>query len=427
MLTEDSAVPDARQSFRASLLIMALRGLSAIAKLILALFITKFIGLKGLGVYGLIVGITSLGPVVLGLGLMNSLSRAAVTQTESQTRVTLRYYRNTLIVIHSLVFLVAAAFGESVGALQLWLTIFAVNFAEHANGDLFGLLINIRKPILANILFFVRAGAWIYAYVALAYFSSAFRNIEWVLLAWVLGGVAAFVLFAGATRLWSWGIRRTEAQQEELRHTKWLAKELHASRLLYLNDVANSITQYGDRYLVTVFAGLETAGIYVFYLSIGNVLSNLVRNSVVAFMRPHMIASFRNNTGQFLPIFRRFTLDTFVSSGVLAALAFGATSFGLPYFHEPRLSAGLPVFGLILAAFIGRMIYEAQGGAFYSQHRDDLTLVTGILVLVATLLLNLCLVPILGAMGAGWAGMIAVLIGCLARWQFMNKLSWTSR
>jgi hypothetical protein len=61
-------------------LIMAMRGATQVAKFALTLFIARFIDLETLGLYGLVVGLTVVLPVIAGLGLVNCLGRHAVTQ-----------------------------------------------------------------------------------------------------------------------------------------------------------------------------------------------------------------------------------------------------------------------------------------------------------------------------------------------------------
>lgn len=123
-----------------SLMIIGLRGTALVAKFALTLFIARFIGLEALGAYGLVVGLAAVIPAIASLGLINTLSRNAVTQTLDEVTVILYRYGKLQIAIYGSA-IVAALLSALVW--QHWLfavVVVAIAFSEQINDDLFMVL-----------------------------------------------------------------------------------------------------------------------------------------------------------------------------------------------------------------------------------------------------------------------------------------------
>ena len=70
---------------------------------------------------------------------------------------------------------------------------------------------------------------------------------------------------------------------------------------------------------------------------------------------------------------------------------------------------------LILLAFVLRMFYEVQGSVFYSRHKDQLTLFSGLFVIGLSLGTNIVLIPLFGLYGAAIAIVVSYLVGAIVR------------
>ncbi|MCO5132679.1 MAG: hypothetical protein M9932_19310 [Xanthobacteraceae bacterium] len=393
-----------------SLTIMGLRGLSLVAKFSLTLFIARFIDLETLGVYGLIAGAAVIFPIVAGLGLIRVLSRNAVSQQLAEVTRMLRLYWGVLAAMYVLIGIVGVGIGIYLHQLELVSIVLLIVFLEHVNGDLFILLNHLSRPLLANLLMFFRTGAWICAYMVLALVFPAFRELDVLLLFWAGGGLMAIASFAMLARDWPWLHPTSRGERRA-----WFVQHFNASRTLYTNDIANAVAQYTDRYLVSLFMGLEFTGVYVLFWSIGNALSNLVDTGVIQISGPRLISAHAARDGSYWSVFRLLLTETLAISVVLAIVTGIAVEFAVPYLNQPLIGGWMAVLWLILLGFVLRMIYEIQGTVFYSRSKDALTLLSGLFVIALSMIVNVMLIPPFALNGAASAIIVSYIAGIIVR------------
>ena len=188
-----------------------------------------------------------------------------------------------------------------------------------------------------------------------------------------------------------------------------------ASRTLYVNDIANTVAQYTDRYLVSVFMGLEFTGVYVLFWSIGNALSNLVDTGIVQVSGPRLISAHAREDRAYWAVFRLLVIETVAISIVLAIVTGVLVKLAIPYLNLPLVADWIQVLWLVLLGFVLRMTYEVQGTVFYSRYRDSFTLFSGLFVIGLSILANAVLVPPFALNGAASAIVISYAAGIAAR------------
>jgi O-antigen/teichoic acid export membrane protein len=393
-----------------SLTIMALRGLTLAAKFALTLFLAKFVGLDTLGVYGLIAGAAVIFPTVAGLGLIRVLSRNAVTQPLDEVTRVLRLYWGVQGAIYGLISVIGLGIGVYLQEVTLVSIVLVIVFIEHVNGDLFILLNHLLRPLLANVLAFFRTAAWICVYMVFAFLFPSLRSLHVLLLFWIGGGFLAIAGFAALAWDWPWLSSASEGG-----HREWFLHHFKASRTLYVNDIVNTVAQYIDRYLVSLFMGLEFTGVYVLFWSIGNALSNLVDTGIVQVSGPKLINAHARQDRSYWIIFRRLLVHTMTISIVLAIATGILVKIAIPYLDRPLVADWMLVLWLVLLGFVLRVAYEVQGTVFYSHYKDSFTLFSGLFVIALSIFANVTLIPLFALDGAASAIIVSYGAGIAAR------------
>ena len=393
-----------------SLTIMGLRGLTLVAKFALTLFIARFIDLETLGVYGLVAGAAVMFPVVACLGLISVLSRNAVSQQLNEVTHMLRRYWGIQAIIYGMISVIALGVGIYLHQLPLTSIVVVIVFLEHVNGDLFVLLNHLLQPRLANVLMFFRTAGWICVYMVLAYLFPDLRNLQALLQFWIGGSLLAIVGFALSARNWPWLHPAPKG-----RHKEWFLYHFKASRILYANQIANTVAQYTDRYLVSLFMGLEFAGVYVLFWSIGNALSNLVDTGIIQISGPKLIKAHARQDGSYWSVFRLLLVETITISIILAAVTALLVNIAVPYLNRPLVANWIQVLWPVLLGFVLRMAYEVQGTVFYSRHADRFTLFSGLFVIALSIAANLALIPAFALYGAASAIIFSYISGIIVR------------
>lgn len=410
-LLVDVAIDTVRSSRTlTSLTIMGLRGLALAAKFALTLFIAKFIGLDTLGVYGLAAGAAVIFPTVAGLGLIRILSRNAVTQPLDEVTRVLRLYWGVQGAIYALIGVISLGIGVCIHEVGLVSIVLAIVFLEHVNSDLFVLLNHLLRPFLANVLAFFRTAAWICVYMIFAFLFPSFRNLHVLLLFWIGGGLLAIAGFAVLAWDWPWLSSASEGG-----HREWFLHHFKASRTLYVNDIVNTVAQYIDRYLVSLFMGLEFTGVYVLFWSIGNALSNLVDTGIVQVSGPKLINAHARRDRSYWPVFKRLLVQAVAISIVLAIATGILVKIAIPYLDRPLVGDWMLVLWLVLLGFVLRVVYEVQGTVFYSHYKDSFTLFSGLFVIALSIFANVTLIPTFALNGAACAIIVSYGAGIVAR------------
>lgn len=383
---------------------MGVRMSTLIVKFGLTLFIARFMGLADLGFFGLVTAVTIMGPPFLGCGFMNILSRSAVTCSKEELTCDLRQNAQFLTLVYIPIAIVALAYGIATGNTVLTLLVFGVIALEHVNQDIFGLLLNLSRPVAANLMHFARAALWALVFMAGALIDPDLRDMEWLMTLWLAGNILCFSGFWCLARHWPWRNDKSEPLKG------WVRTNFKTSRTLYAIAWVQTAGTYLDRFVISFFLGLELTGVYVLFLSVASALSNLVQTGVVQFARPKMVRAFKEKDSAYSAIYARCMRNTMLISFALGLPA-AAVMYGLiPYLNQPLAAEWFHVLWYVLCGFIASSAMQAQNLIFYSQHRDDLTFRYSATFLLSMLVFNLLLTPVLGIVGAAVASIIAPLV-----------------
>ncbi|MDB5465723.1 MAG: hypothetical protein JWQ46_485, partial [Phenylobacterium sp.] len=170
-----------------------------------------------------------------------------------------------------------------------------------------------------------------------------------------------------------------------------------------------------DRYIVGIFLSVEILGIYVLFWSIGNAMSNLITTAVVQTRKSTLV-----QVAHFSPqSFNRNLRDVaFVTSGTALALSIAAilaVYVAMPFLGRPQVIPYLPIMYVLCVGLIFRTVYEVLGISFYAHGRDDITLYSGVIILISAIALNVALDPVFGIWGAGAALLASYAVGVTSR------------
>ena len=396
--------------FGRSLILMKIRGTSLIVKFVLTLFIAKFIGFEALGIYGIISALTLIIPAAIGLCLMQSISRKAVTSDIAETVSSIRHYLKYLIIIYSLGLPIIYFYGFTTDNLKTCLLVFFIVFLEHLNNDEYGLLLNLSRPLEANILHFTRVASWAIIYMPLAYHLPELQNLDSLLFGWLLGNVLSLIFFTFITRKWPW---KDKYVKQPL--INWIKKEFRQSRLLYASSVANTGNSYLNLFLITFLLSLELTGVYVFFSQTLSAMMNLIHTGVISINKPKLVKAYKDSAEAYYGLCIRSTIQTLYSSVLLALAAIPMMYIAVHYIvDKPLAEEWQPIFWIMLIGFILANVRESFFSIFYSQHADYETLKFNLRILF----MMTCITPLMiyyfnlwGAVFSSLLALAANLIG----------------
>lgn len=402
-----------------SLFVMSTRVATLAAKFGITIVIARFLGLESLGVYGMIVGAVAIVPVMASFGFAQSLARDASHESLDVTVVKLSRYGSIVFSVY-LPLLFVGGCVDVVKNAPFWSLLVVIIFFEHVNNDAFNLLIATGRPVLANILVFVRSSLWIYAYTAFVFFEKESTSFATLLQFWTVGLLITTVCSGYHLRKWPW----EKVCLNILEAYSWGREYLKGSKYLYISEIASNASFYIDRYLIGAFLGVAEAGVYTFFSSVGMALYNLVSSGVMQVARPGLVSShvkkdYKRFDALFLSCFRR----SVAASLILVCLAIAAFPWFAPYVKQAELQSQYGSFAFLLVGVLVRIVADLEGYKLYTARMDLLFMRSTLLCLLVAFFSNISLVlkfQLSGAIASTW---IAYFVTYIYRYRTFRNVS----
>lgn len=405
--------------FHKALTIM-MRVTSLAAKLILTLYMGKYLGLSEMGVYGVVFGAVMIICVALGGRLDFVVARDLVGDGEAGVLHKMRdqavfYFINYLF--FAVVMLGLALIG--VASPRLLSAIFALSIVESVANMTSTNLVALGHPMLSTFLFFVRAGLWCLVVVALGFFLPSTRNVETILIAWMIGSGLSVLLNLYAWRKMPWA-----AVMRRPIDWAWIKDGVKKSLPIWLGTMGGVGALHVDRFVVSYYLTLEQVGILTFFGSFAAALLSLVQSGFFAFSYPRLIQHYREKR---LKEFWREFHQTSWQSVLFVTLAAGVVGAIVPVLADllgkTEIAAQEKVLWLMLAAVWVRNYADSLYYVLYARHQDRPNWLGALLFLVPSLGGNIILVPLVGLAGAGYSAIVASVFLLVWRLYFVVRPS----
>jgi O-antigen/teichoic acid export membrane protein len=394
-----------------SIVVLAMRVSILSCKLGLAIFVGRYLDLSSLGIFGLCTGVVAVGPSLVGMGMVHVIMRDAVVLPLPQLTDQLRHYWSFIALMYTLALAAVILATRLLGGSDIWALVIAITLFEHFGNDIFQLLSNLQRPLLANASAFIRGAGWILLYVPLAIWQPALRSMPVLLGFWLAGSVIALLLFFWKSRSWPW----LPAEREPVRPARIVAT-IRQGFVIYLSDLGFVASQYIDRYLVSFFLGLEMAGLYFLYWSAANAVNTFVSIAVLQVQRPilikaHVQGGVQAHQKLVLPFLGTTVLST-IALSVATGVAFHLL---LPFLRQPAAGDFLAAFWLIMAGMALRNVADFGAMALFTSRRDRIMTLSNVAAVAGLAVAQSVLLPLMGLNGAGTA-MIATF-GAITIWR----------
>jgi O-antigen/teichoic acid export membrane protein len=384
-----------------------LRLASLAGKFGLSLYIVRYLSLDDLGLYGLVFSASMIAVVLYGGRIDHDLARRIVDMPASETRALLRdktvFFLFNYAATLPLVFVMYAFRSETLAFLLL---AYLVCCLESYANLLFVTTNYLGRPILANVAFFIRAGLWSLLVVAIGLVLSPTRTL-WVVLAFWVAGASASI----AVNLWHLDVVRWPGLRAVAVDWGRIRSALRRSFPIWIGSIGLTGGSYLDRFVLGAFLDLKVVGLATFYTSFTAAIVTLVSSGVLNVAAPKLVGSAsRADADSYNRELRRAGLTVAALGGGLCLMVWIVVVQFAAALHLREIEESLLALGLLLIATLVRLIAETGFYGLYSRHRDRAIWVGNIAFLVASLLFNLLLVPVLGLTGLGVASVLANLL-----------------
>ncbi len=389
---------------------LALKGLSQVSRFLLVFFLARALSAEELGVFGLMAVSVTLSIYLIGLDFYVFNIRQLLASDAKPAALLVRDQLAFQAVAYlCLLPLLAGVFVAGVLPWRLCGWFFGLVVLDHLAQEAYRLLTTLSRPVVANLVFFLRNGLWAWVVIVATLTGHAF-DLDLLWASW-LGGLVGSVLLAGVA-LRDLGWRAARGRSVDWR---WVREGVRVALPFFAGTVCLRAMELGDRFFLDAFWGKAEVGVFTFYASIANALRTAIDTGVVMILYPGVIAAFQAGD-RALYRTRLRQMGVYILAAVLVgtALAGGGIFVVLHLLDRPVYAASLPAYWFLLGAAGCSSLAAWPHYALFAHRRDRAILASTAVALLVLALVDLALVPTWGVLGAGigaTSGAAVLLLG----------------
>jgi O-antigen/teichoic acid export membrane protein len=391
----------ARQIFN-----VLLRVASLAAKLLLTLFMGRYLGLEDLGLYGLVFSAVMISTTLLGVRLDYVVGRDLI---KAPLQEGVRLMRDQLVFLgFNYIFLALVLLGMglmNLVAAKWLLSIFIISVFECTGNAMTNNLISLGKPVLSTFLFFVRSGLWGILVVVIGLLFPSTRNVPTILFIWGFGAFLGVVM-----TFWAYRHYPFRAVLHEPIDWVWIKKSVIGCFPIWIGTVCATLSYSVDRFVVSSFMTISDVGVITYYGSFATALLSLTQSGIYSFSYPKMI---RHHHEQDETAFWREARDLAWQVSLFVFFLVVVTGIVIPYsgvlFNKPEFQQEAVTLWLMLLGIWIRGNADTLYYVLYARHEDKPLWVGSLLFLIPAVGGNLLFVPLFGLEGVGYSSILGAL------------------
>lgn len=389
---------------RQNILSLLLRSLSLVSKFFLVVFVARFLSVAELGVYGIFTVTVSYSLYVIGLDYYTYATREMMSHPEDEWPRLIRDQGVFIFVVYG-IGLVILLVASSVGLFRMpsmhWL--FLILLSEHLNQEVFRILVALGRPLVANLVFFIRSGAWVYVALLLMVNEPGTRTLETIWLCWFIGGIASLFISGLVIAGLGWsGIRGKKIDWN------WILRGVRLALPFFIATLALRGIFTFDRYMIKYFWTESEVGIYTFYMGIAGVLSSFVDAGITVNYYPKMVRFYRSGEYEEYRREKHRMAQAIVATSVVCVFLIALLVHPLlRYIGKEVYRENLHVLWLLLGGMSFMNLSMVPHYGLYSKGVDKGILFSTIVTFCLCVILYSLLIPCLGVSGAAIAFTLA--------------------
>ena len=251
------------------------------AKFVLTLYMGRYLSLHDFGMYGYIFATVIILTTALGQRLDFIVTRDIVDMPADIALQKIRdgayFYLANYVVLALVIFGLIGIHAVDLPAKAM-IYILALSVLESFCTVLNTNMNALNQQLLANLVFFIRAGVWVLPVMVLGLMNPAYRTYDAVLIGWA--GGATLSLFA---TLWCWRDMPWREVMQRPFDWNWLVNGVKKSSLLWIGMIGLIGGSFADRYIVEYFLGWDYVAVLTFYASFTNAILTLMQSGIIVF------------------------------------------------------------------------------------------------------------------------------------------------
>ena len=299
-----------------SLFNLSIRSINLASKFILIVFLAKLLSTEEFGQYGVLTAFINLSLYFIGLDFYTYSNREILknNKNDSSKIIISHFYLIAIVYLISLPILFLLFTNEVLDKKYI-VVFYIILILEHINQELMRFLITFGKPILSNLLFFIRSGAWSFIIISISYMEKR-TDLLSVLEIWIAAEMICLVFSIITLQNTSFRFNFKKFDWA------WIKKGLKICLPFMIGTLAIRAIFTGDRYIIEQFFNSETLASYILFSSLAAAIISFMDAAVFSFLYPKLVLDVNNRNTEYRNIIKQFYTKTIFFLIIINTLAF---------------------------------------------------------------------------------------------------------
>lgn len=397
---------------------LIIRSGSLFSKLLMMLYIAKYLSPEDLGLYGIMLASVTFSRFVLGFEFYYYVQRELLKNKEDKWSSIFR----DQIVFYSWVYIIILPFfiifflvGTLAWKYIIWF--YVILILEHLTNEIQKLLVVIYRPILANFVSFLNSGLWIYIYVIVSFFFVEYKHMSYVWLLWTLGDFVALIV--GVYGFWKLNWKQIFVVKI---NKAWIKKGIKVALPFLGIAISLKIIELSDRFFIQSYLGEASVGIYFLFQSIAMLPLTFVESGAGMILGPKIIAAFqKNNYIQYKYYYRKLILSTIILSVFTFGIIYIFIYKILEIINKHYFVNYISVYWILLAVAAISIVGNLNQLSLYVRNLDRILLITILIAMFFSLFGNFVFISHFGLIGAAITKVFSISILLITRTIMLNR------
>ncbi len=366
------------------LLNVGMRGISMISRFLLIIMLAKLLPPSDLGIFGLLVAGISFAVLIVGFDYYSYSNREILSVEKKEwSRIIFNqiYAYIPLYLLFIPIAMIVSYYKFLPDGYFIWFVLLMI--VEHASIEQNRLLNTMQKQLSASMVLFLRSGVWVLLMLPIMVFVDSFRNLETVLYAWFLGGIASIIFgfFVIKKDIDYWPFIKPDYQ--------WILKGYKIGFLFILGTIAFKMISTFDRFWLEKISNSDVVGAYVFYVSLTVGVTAFIHAGLIVFSAPKIITTYQSGKiSKFKYLMDNFLKELIISILGMVVLMYFLMPFVINWVDKPIYHDSYGVFHIILATAAFTVLSSHPSTYLYASKRDKYTFFSTISAFVVFILVT---------------------------------------
>ena len=351
--------------------------------------------LSELGIYSLFFTIITLSYILIGYDYYTYSTREILTKDYRSKALMVR----DQFIFHLLTYVIVLPLLYSIFLFniipQSYLFLFyTILVCEHLSQECFRLFTTLSKPLIANLIFFIKSSSWVYIILLISGLGLFDLTLKHILIMWNVGVFLSVLVSLFYIKTLHLGAINKPV------NWKWIKRGIVISTPFFISTIAQKVIEFSNRFFIDQYLTKDAVGIYAFYSNIANSMLTITYTAVIMIIYPKLIEYYDKDIAIYKEYEKKLWVYTFISSIIYIGVIFIIISPLLSFLGEKDLSEHISILWILLPGTAIYMLSFVPHYNLYVKHKDILIMSLTITGAVFNFIFNFFFIKRYGLYGA---------------------------